>query len=135
MIKSRTAAVFKLTLSCAALILIWLLGARLSVYIALPPALLGLFILFVVLAFLGRVPKALFELSHYLLGHFSLFFIPPIIAAWVYIKTLQQNLWLFLLAILFSTFLSMLITSWLARCLLPADGTKNDANKETNNDN
>lgn len=125
-------AVLKLTLSCTALLLSWALGFGLSLIIALPPALLGLFVLFAALAVLGRVPKALFDLCQFLLRHFSLFFIPPIIAAWVYIETLQQDLWLFLLAILFSTFLSLLITSWLARRLLPKESTENNANKETN---
>lgn len=126
-------AVLKLTLSCVALLLSWIAGYGLSLIIALPPALLGLFVLFAVLTFLGHVPEALFDLCQFLLRHFSLFFIPPIIAAWVYVKTLHQELWLFLLAILLSTFLSMLITSWLGRRLLPEEKSQDKANTESDN--
>ncbi|MFT2091695.1 CidA/LrgA family protein [Paraglaciecola sp. 2405UD69-4] len=129
-ILQRTVAILKLALCCLVLILCWAAGYGLSLVIALPPALLGLFILFIGLAVIGHVPKDLLDVCQFLLRHFSLFFVPPLIAAWVYVETLQQQLWLFLMAIVASTFLSFLITSWLARRFLPADTT---ADKESDN--
>ncbi|MEP1447532.1 MAG: CidA/LrgA family protein [Paraglaciecola sp.] len=107
------------------LILFLLLGNRLSHYIALPASLLGLLLLFFGLLLLGRVPTALEKVSQFLLRHLSFFFIPPLIAAWFYAEQLGSKLWLFLLAIIASTFISLCITSWLGQRLFK--GTKNTA--------
>lgn len=103
------------TLAFITLILFWFLGFWLSHYIALPAALLGLLLLFIGLLCLGRVPKPLEYVSQFCLRHLSLFFIPPLVAAWFYAEQLGNNLWLFLFAIMFSTFISLYLTSWLGQ--------------------
>lgn len=107
--------IVKSVLAVFTLILFWCLGYGLSDYIALPASLLGLLLLFTGLVVLGRVPKSLEQVSQFLLRHLSLFFIPPLVAAWFYTEQLGNNLWLFLLAILISTFLSLCLTSWLGQ--------------------
>lgn len=102
-------------LALITLILFWFLGNGLSHYVALPAALLGLLLLFIGLLILGRVPKALEYVSQFLLGHLSFFFIPPLVAAWFYAEQLGNKLWLFLFAIMFSTFVSLCLTSWLGQ--------------------
>jgi holin-like protein len=93
------------------------MGYGLSHYVALPAALLGLLLLFIGLVILGRVPKSLELVCQFLLRHLSFFFIPPLVAAWFYVEQLGNNLWLFLLAIIFSTFVSLCLTSWLGQQL------------------
>ena len=105
----------KSVLALITLILFWFLGNGLSHYVALPAALLGLLLLFIGLLILGRVPKALEYVSQFLLGHLSFFFIPPLVAAWFYAEQLGNKLWLFLFAIMFSTFVSLCLTSWLGQ--------------------
>jgi holin-like protein len=105
----------KSVLALITLILFWFLGNGLSHYVALPAALLGLLLLFIGLLILGRVPKALEYVSQFLLGHLSFFFIPPLVAAWFYAEQLGNKLWLFLFAIMLSTFVSLCLTSWLGQ--------------------
>lgn len=107
--------VVKLVLAFCTLILFWLFGYGLSQYIALPAALLGIMLLFIALIFLGRVPKALEQIGQFCLRHLSFFFIPPLVAAWFYAEQLGDNLWLFLIAIMLSTFVSLYITTWLGQ--------------------
>ena len=107
--------VVKSTLAFISLILFWFLGDRLSHYLPLPAALLGLLLLFFGLVCLGRVPKALAHVSQFCLRHLSFFFIPPLVAAWFYVEQLGNNLWLFLFAIMLSTFVSLCLTSWLGQ--------------------
>ena len=97
------------------LILFWFLGYGLSHYVALPAALLGLILLFIALVCLGRVPKALEYVSQFCLRHLSFFFIPPLVAAWFYAELLGDKLWLFLFAVMFSTFISLCLTSWIGQ--------------------
>jgi holin-like protein len=97
------------------LILFWFLGYGLSQYVDLPASLLGLLLLFMALMCLGRIPKALEYVSQFCLSHLSLFFIPALVAAWFYAEQLGDNLWLFLFAIMLSTFVSLCLTSWLGQ--------------------
>jgi|TARA_R110002096_G_scaffold197622_1_gene381095 holin-like protein len=107
--------VIQLTGAFITLILFWCLGYGLSLLVALPAALLGLLSLFIGLLYLGRVPKALEHVSQFLLRHLSFFFIPPLVAAWFYAEQLGNQLWLFLFAIMLSTFVSLCLTSWLGQ--------------------
>ena len=107
--------VVKSILALVTLIFFWFLGYGLSHFLPLPASLLGLLLLFIALICLGRVPDALSSVSQFCLRHLSLFFIPPLVAAWFYAKQLNDNLWLFLFAIMLSTFVSLYITSWLGQ--------------------
>jgi holin-like protein len=97
------------------LIFFWFLGYVTSHYVALPAALLGLLFLFIVLLCLGRVPKSLENVGQFSLRHLSFFFIPALVAAWFYAEQLGDNLWLFLFAIMLSTFACLCLTSWLGQ--------------------
>lgn len=97
------------------LILFWFLGYGLSHYIALPASLLGLLLLLIALVCLGHVPKALEHVGQFFLRHLSFFFIPPLVAAWLYAEQLGDKLWLFLFAVMLSTFISLCLTSWLGQ--------------------
>ena len=120
--------IIELVLAFFTLILFLFLGNSLSHYIALPAALLGLLLLFFGLLLLGRVPTALEKVSQFLLRHMSFFFIPPLIAAWFYAEQLGSKLWLFLLGIIVSTFISLCITSWLGQRLFKS--TNNAATQD-----
>jgi holin-like protein len=86
--------------------------------VILPASLLGLLVLLALLVCLGRVPQALQDVSQFFLSHLSVFFIPALVASWLYIDRLQDKLWLFLFSIVISTVLSLIITTWLAKRLL-----------------
>ena len=45
----------------------------------------------------------------------KVFFIPPLVAAWFYAEQLGNKLWLFLFAVMLSTFVSLCLTSWLGQ--------------------
>jgi holin-like protein len=97
------------------LILFWFFGYGLSQYINLPAPLLGLLLLFFMLLCLGRIPKSLEYVGKFSLRHLSFFFIPALVAAWFYAEQLGDKLWLFLFAIMLSTFVSLCLTSWLGQ--------------------
>lgn len=107
--------VVKSILAFITLILFWFLGYGLSHYIALPAALLGLLLLLIALVCLGHVPKTLEHVGQFCLRHLSFFFIPPLVAAWFYAEQLGDKLWLFLFAVMLSTFVSLCLTSWLGQ--------------------
>jgi holin-like protein len=113
------------------IIVFWFLGYGLSQYVALPTALLGLLLLLIGLICLGRVPKALEYVSQFCLRHLSLFFIPPLVAAWFYAEQLGDNIWLFLFAVMLSTFVSLWLTSWLGQRFF---GDKTESVSQDNED-
>lgn len=99
----------------------WLVGAYFSPYLKLPPSLLGLLLMLLALLIIKRVPLALLTVSDWALRSMVLLFIPVTVGATAYIADLGLWVWLLLLAILFSTVLSMVITAWLAQKLLAAN--------------
>jgi holin-like protein len=113
-------------ISFFALLLVWQLGAMLSELIPLPSSLLGLLILFFALVLLGRVPKALHHLSQFLLRHLSVFFIAPLLSAWLFAEQLAERLPLFIFCIVLSTFISFVISAWLTQALLGQDSGSAD---------
>lgn len=77
----------------------------------IPGPLSGLILLFLGLLTLGKVPKALQTVAHFLLRHMSLFFIPVTIYIIVLKDKFQENLILLLSVLVFSTFISMLLAA------------------------
>ncbi len=110
--------------------LFWLAGLGLSRVIAMPPALLGLLLLFSVLVLLGRVPKALNRVCQFCLTHLSLFFIAPLLASGFYLNQLHDKLWLFLLGIVVSTVFSLWLTAWLAQKLLSTAKSRHSSGQQ-----
>jgi holin-like protein len=122
--------VVKSILALLTFVLFWFLGYGLSHYVPLPAALLGLLLLFIGLLFLGRVPKALEHVSQFCLRHLSFFFIPPLVAAWFYAEQLGDQLWVFLFAVMLSTFVSLWLTSWLGQRFFGHPNKSNNQNDE-----
>jgi holin-like protein len=121
----------KSTLAALSLIAFWAMGQWLSEYVALPGTLLGLLLLFFALICINHVPDSLVVVSQFCLRHMSFFFIPPLLAAWFYIEQLGDKLWLFLLSIALSTFLSLLLTTWLGQRIFSVQPQTADAGKES----
>lgn len=111
-------------LAVLTLIGIFLLGQKLTAFIALPAALLGLLILLVLLLLLGRVPQFLATTAPLYLRYMSVFFIPAIVGGWLFKDIVVANFWPIFIAILGTTALSLLLTLGLAKVLLP------DANQD-----
>lgn len=101
-------------LSLFTLLVFWFVGLLLSQFISLPASLLGLLALFFFFVCLGRVPQFLLSSCQFLLQHLSLFFISPLIGAWLYADQLGEKVWLFLGVIVATTLFSLFITSWIS---------------------
>ncbi|MCP3427715.1 CidA/LrgA family protein [Opacimonas viscosa] len=101
------------------LIGIFLLGQKLTIFIALPAALLGLLVLLILLLLLGRVPDFLAQTTPLYLRFMSVFFIPAIVGGWLFKDIVVANFWPIFIAILGTTALSLLLTLGLAKALLP----------------
>jgi holin-like protein len=109
--------VIKNIVAFVGLIFCWQCGRWLSLIIPLPGALLGLLLLLLILFFFGRVPPSLQTTSHFLLVHLSLFFVPASMGIFFYAEQLQEHMWLFLMAIVLSTVLSIGLTAWFSQYL------------------
>lgn len=98
---------------------IFLLGQKLTAFVALPAALIGLLILLILLLLLGRVPDFLARTTPFYLRFMSVFFIPAIVGGWLFKDIVVANFWPIFIAILGTTALSLLLTLGLAKALLP----------------
>lgn len=108
------------------LIALYLGGQWLVTVLALPipAALPGLVVLFFLLLALGKVPAALEKTSRFVLGHLAVFFIPATVAVALYWSQLQAHWPVLLGALVFSTLVSLALTAWLAKKILPVSSVK-----------
>lgn len=91
----------------------WLGDALVELYEwPLPGSLVGMLVLFGVLMVLGRVPRAIDDVSTPLLRHLMLFLIPSVAAVGVYTSLLLQHAAAFLLATVVITALTLVATAW-----------------------
>ncbi|MFQ3235127.1 MAG: holin-like protein [Paraglaciecola sp.] len=89
----------------------WQCGVWLSLFVPLPPALLGLLLLASALLCLGHVPKALHTVAQFMVLHLLLLFIPATMGVVMYVEELKAHLGTIIAAIVVSTVLSLLITA------------------------
>lgn len=99
------------------LVAFWFAGGWLNHALSLPfpGPLTGLLLLFLSLLLMRRVPEGLQEVSHFLLQHISLFFVPVTLYVFVLKERFAEHLWLLLAAIVVSTFVSMLLAVWVSK--------------------
>lgn len=86
--------------------------------INVPPALLGIAILFCGLLAIKSVPKAISDAAHPLLAHMSLFFIPAIVAIVNFIDLIAAFPLALFFSIVLSTLVSLAITGWISQKLM-----------------
>lgn len=102
-----------------ALVLCLFVGQWLSTLLplSLPGPLLGLLLLFFALLLLGHVPRSLDRLCQLMLQHLSILFVPATLGVILYKDEFAQHGVLIVVALLVSTFVSLLLTAWLSQYL------------------
>ena len=90
----------------------------LQVQIHVPPALLGIAVLFCALLWIKGVPKAISNAANPLLAHMSLFFIPTIVAIVNFIDLIAEFPLALFFSIVVSTLVSLAITAWISQLLM-----------------
>jgi len=107
--------------------------------LSVPPAIIGIFALFVCFIVMSCVPKAIYAAGQPLLKHMSLFFLPAIVAIVNYTDVIKAFPIALALAVIVTTLISLALTGllaqWLMTSLLPslnyqenAPDKKHDAN-------
>ncbi|MFT6269575.1 MAG: holin-like protein [Alphaproteobacteria bacterium] len=86
--------------------------------INIPPALLGIAVLFCALLLFKHVPKAISTAADPLLAHMSLFFIPAIVAIVNFFDLITAFSLALFLSIVVSTLFSLAITAWISQRLM-----------------
>ena len=86
--------------------------------IPLPPALIGIFILLILLLMLCRVPVAITRSARPLLAHMGLFLLPALISVLLYGDLFTKYYAALFIAVLLSTLVSLGITLWLSQRIL-----------------
>lgn len=86
--------------------------------VSVPPALLGIAVLFVGLLLVKRVPSAISLSASPLLAHMSLFFIPAIVAIVNFTDLIMAFPLALFLAIVLATLVSLALTAWLSQLLM-----------------
>jgi holin-like protein len=78
-------------------------------------SLMGMVVLLLLLAFMGRVPHALGRSSHGLLRHFMLLFIPSVAAVMLHVEVLKEQWLAFVLSCIAGGALTLLVSAWTLR--------------------
>lgn len=81
-------------------------------HFAFPPALLGLMILALLLAFKILDEKFVKDICELLLNNMTLFFVPLLVGVVTYTNLISKNLTAILVTIFVSTFLTMILTAF-----------------------
>jgi holin-like protein len=92
----------------------WLLQLDINI----PPALLGIAVLFFSLVLMKSVPKVISNAASSLLAHMSLFFIPAIVAIVNFTDLIVAFPVALFFSIVVSTLISLAITGWLSQQLM-----------------
>jgi holin-like protein len=90
----------------------------LQLKINIPPALLGIAVLFCGMLLMKGIPKVIFNAANPLLAHMSLFFIPAIIAIVNFIDLIAAFPLALFFSIVVSTLISLAITGWISQRLM-----------------
>lgn len=99
----------------------WLLQLDINI----PPALLGIAVLFFSLVLMKSVPKVISNAASSLLAHMSLFFIPAIVAIVNFTDLIVAFPVALFFSIVVSTLISLAITGWLSQQLMHRLDTTN----------
>lgn len=103
------------------------LGDVVSVVIPLPATINGLFILLLVFAVYGKVPAFLNAVIPLYLSHMSMFFVPSIMAVWLFQQAVYDHWLALVLALVLTTIASMALVMWVSNTLLkPSPKTNSD---------
>jgi holin-like protein len=90
----------------------------LQININIPPALLGIAVLFCCLLLIKGVPKVISNAANPLLAHMSLFFIPAIVAIVHFTDLIAAFPLALFFSIVVSTLVSLAITGWISQLLM-----------------
>lgn len=90
----------------------------LQININMPPALLGIAVLFCSLLLIKGVPKVISNAANPLLAHMSLFFIPAIVAIVNFTDLIAAFPLALFFSIVVSTLVSLAITGWISQLLM-----------------
>ncbi|GEM_PF-882746 len=96
------------------------LGDIASAIIPLPATINGLFILLLVFVVYGKVPQFLNTVIPVYLGHMSMFFVPAIMAVWLFQQAVYDHWLALVLALVLTTIASMVLVMWVSNKLLKA---------------
>lgn len=96
------------------------LGDVASAIIPLPATINGLFILLLVFVVYGKVPRFLNAVIPVYLGHMSMFFVPAIMAVWLFQQAVYDHWLALVLALVLTTIASMVLVMWVSNKLLKA---------------
>lgn len=96
------------------------LGDVASAIIPLPATINGLFILLLVFVVYGKVPQFLSTVIPVYLGHMSMFFVPAIMAVWLFQQAVYDHWLALVLALVLTTIASMVLVMWVSNKLLKA---------------
>lgn len=101
------------------------LGDVASVVIPLPATINGLFILLLVFAVYGKVPAFLNAVIPLYLSHMSMFFVPAIMAVWLFQQAVYDHWLALVLALVLTTIASMALVMWVSNTLLKSSPKTN----------
>ena len=104
--------------SIAVLLGVYECGVSLSQWIPLPATINGVFILLGLFVVLGQVPGFIRRTIPQYLSHMSLFFVPAIMAVWLFQDDVITHWLSLLLALVGTTILSMVVVMWFSHRLL-----------------
>ena len=90
----------------------------LQININVPPALLGIAVLFCSLLLIKSVPKVISNAANPLLAHMSLFFVPAIVAIVNFTDLIAAFPLALFFSIVVSTLISLALTGWISQLLM-----------------
>jgi holin-like protein len=90
----------------------------LQININVPPALLGIAVLFCSLLLIKSVPKVISNAANPLLAHMSLFFVPAIVAIVNFTDLIAAFSLALFFSIVVSTLISLALTGWISQLLM-----------------
>jgi holin-like protein len=90
----------------------------LQININVPPALLGIAVLFCSLLLIKSVPKVISNAANPLLAHMSLFFVPAIVAIVNFTDLIVAFPLALFFSIVVSTLISLALTGWISQLLM-----------------
>lgn len=121
------------------LLLLYQLAGELIVIVLdwpLPGPVIGMFLLLISLLLRRHWAQTWIEPTQHFLKYLSLFFVPAGVGVMVHLARMQDEWWAVLLALLFSTLISLVVTAWvmmgLMRFIRPRSQSASPSSQEKN---